>query len=68
MIMNLAVPRLEIIEQRGSLIELLLLLKRSPGFLKMPANDSGMWDGESHWGAVSHSLAERLLQHELRKC
>lgn len=67
MIMNLAVPRLERIEQRGFLLKL-LLLKRSSGFLKMSANDWGMWDGDSHLGAVSHSLAECLLQHELGEC
>jgi len=67
MIMNLAVPRLERTEQRGFLTKQ-LLLTRSPGCLKMPVNDSGMWDGDSRWGAVSHSLAECLLQHKLGKC
>lgn len=67
MMMNFAVPRLESIEQRGFLIKP-LLLKRSPGFLKVSVNDSGMRDGDSHYGAVSHSFAECLLQRELGKC
>lgn len=40
MIMNLAVPRLARIEQRGFLIKP-LLLKRSPGFLKMSVMTQG---------------------------
>lgn len=47
MIMNLAVPRLDGKEQRRFLIKP-FLLKRSPSFLKMSVNDSGMWDGDSH--------------------
>lgn len=47
MIITLAISRLEKIEWRGCLIEL-LLLKRSPSFLKVSAKDSGMWDWDSH--------------------